>query len=94
MQTPRLREKVLSVNVKSIFSKKDSHVYLDPHLPLVDQTSISGEDNPKKILDHRIKINSGFHTNFMPYSIIQDWTKVIKGQIPSILKNIHVLSFN
>lgn len=77
MQTPRLKEKVLSVNVKSIFSKKDSHVYLDLHLPLLDQTSISGEDNPKKILDHRIKINSG-----------------LKGQIPSILKNIHVLSFN
>lgn len=55
MQTPRLKEKVLSVNVKSIFSKKDSHVYLDLHLPLLDQTSISGEDNPKKILDHRIK---------------------------------------
>ena len=64
MQTPLLEEKVLSVNVKSIFSKKDSHVYLDLHLPLLDQTSISGEDNPKKILDHRIKINSGFHTNF------------------------------
>lgn len=55
MQTPLLKEKVLSVNVKSIFSKKDSHVYLDLHLPLLDQTSISGEDNPKKILDYRIK---------------------------------------
>lgn len=55
MQIPLLKEKVLSVNVKSIFSKKDSHVYLDLHLPLLDQTSISGEDNPKKILDHRIK---------------------------------------
>lgn len=55
MQTPLLKEKVLSVNVKSIFSKKDSHVYLDLHLPLLDQTSISGEDNPKKKLDHRIK---------------------------------------
>lgn len=80
--------------MSNLFSVRKTHVYLDLHLPLLDQTSISGEDNPKKILGHKIKINSGFHTNFMPYSIIQDWTKVIKGQIPSILKNVHVLSFN